>query len=292
MGIIYLLFVAFLFSFAGLCAKTIAPFYSSEYISFFRFFFGVLFLLILKLVTRHKFQPDYRRQLKRLWPWLLAGGVCKEISYLCENYALTHGVSYGNILTQPVMLLFITFVSVCFLHEKLSRRRAFFILPCLAGIVLVSWNGRSLQDYLQGNLLLTLLYVMSGISASFHILAQKKAADSMHIIDSNLTMFTISAIAALFPLISPTMSGAISGVHPSSAALIAILFMGFITGIGFYFNARAIPLVPLYMVQALQSTMVFFSILWGALFFHEPVTLWLVVGSALFITGIIGLQIA
>ena len=39
---------------------------------------------------------------------------------------------------------------------------------------------------------------------------------------------------------------------------IAILWFGFVTGIGFYLNAKAIPLVPFQMVGLLQSTMVFF----------------------------------
>lgn len=292
MGVLYLLIVAFLFSFGGTCAKTIAPYFSSEYISFFRFLFGVFFLFLLKLLTRHRFAPNFREQLKRFRPWLLMGGVGKEISYLCENYALTHGLSYGNILTQPAQLLFITFVSVVFMREKLSKQRAFFILPCILGVLVVSWNGRPFEDYLQGNLLLTVLFVLSGFFAGVHVLAQKKLAGEMHIIDSNLAMFSISLLTAVFPIIGPTASGAISGVQPSLSCIGAMMFFGFITGIGFYFNARAIPLVPLYLVPVIQSTMVIFSILWGVLFFHEPVTPYLIGGSIMFTIGIIGIQTA
>lgn len=292
MGIVYLLIVAFLFSFGGTCAKIIAPYYSSEYISFFRFAIGVLFLLLLKLVTRHRIAPDFREALKKNAFWLILGGAGKAGSYLCENYALTHGISYMNILTQPSQLLFITLVSVLILREKLSRRKAFFIVPVVVGVLLVSWNGRPLQEYLSGNFLLTGLYVLSGIGAGTFMFAQKKLDGSMHIIDSNLTMFTVSALITLIPTIGPTLNGAVAGVVPSAGCIAALLFFGFITGIGFYLNAKAIPLVPLYLVSVLQCTMVLFSIIWGVLFFHEPVTAYIIIGSVMFVAGIIGVQTA
>ena len=65
---------------------------------------------------------------------------------------------------------------------------------------------------------------------------------------------------------------------------------GFVTGIGFYLNAKAIPMVPFNMVAVLQSTMVFFSIAWGALFFHEPITGWILAGTVMFVLGIIFMQ--
>ena len=66
---------------------------------------------------------------------------------------------------------------------------------------------------------------------------------------------------------------------------------GFITGIGFYLNARAILLVPFYMVPILQSTMVIFAILWGVLFFHEKISIYIVAGTMTFMAGLIGLQL-
>ena len=66
---------------------------------------------------------------------------------------------------------------------------------------------------------------------------------------------------------------------------------GFITGIGFYLNAKAIPLVPFYMVPILQSTMVLFSITWGILFFHEEVSVYIIVGTVVFVAGLVLLQL-
>ena len=292
MGVIYLLCVALLFSFGGTCAKTIGPYFRSEYISFFRFAVGVLFLFLLKLLKRHHFAKDYRQQLRSYGGWLLFGAAGKAVSYLTENYALTHGVSYGNILTQPAQLLFLTFLSVVVLKEKLTGRKALFLIPCVAGVLLVSWNGRALSDYLSGGLLLTCMYLISGMGSGCHIFAQKKLNGKMDIIDSNITMFTVSALITFVPTVPLTAAGAIEGVSPSLACIGAIALFGFITGIGFYLNAKAIPLVPLYMVPLIQCTMVIFAILWGVLFFHEPLTGYLIVGAVLFVSGIVGVQIA
>ena len=56
-------------------------------------------------------------------------------------------------------------------------------------------------------------------------------------------------------------------------------------------NAKAIPLVPFYMVPIIQSTMVIFSITWGILFFHESISLYIIGGTLLFVVGLICLQL-
>lgn len=292
MGSLYLLCVALMFSFGGSCAKLISPYFSHEYITFFRFFFGVFFLLVLKAIRRQKLRSDFRQMVRQCGGWLLFGAAGKALAYLTENYGLTHGVSYGNILTQPAQTVFLTIISVTLLKEKITWKKALFLVPCVLGVLIVSWNGRSLAEFVSGNLLVTSLFIVSGMFAGCHVLAQKKVADRMDILDSNLTMFSISAVLALIPTVPPTMSGALVGVRPDLPCILAMMAFGFITGIAFYLNAKAIPLVPFYMIPIIQSTMAIFAILWGILFFHEPVSVYVVVGTLMFIFGIIGLQVS
>lgn len=292
MGILYLLIVAVMFSFGGTWAKLIGPFFDAGYITFFRFFFGVFFLLLLKMVKRQRFQADYWQQIKKLFPWLVFGGVSKVLAYLTENYGLLHGVSYGAIMTQPAQTVFLTAISAFVLKEKITWKKAVFILPCILGVMLVSWNGRSLDDYLSGNLLVSLLFLVSGVFAGCHVFAQKKVAGKMDILDSNLTMFLISTVIAFLPILPPTLQGQVAGVRPDWGCILAMLMFGVNTGIGFYLNAMAIPLVPFYMVPIIQSTMAIFSIIWGMIFFHEPISVYVVVGTLTFIGGIVGLQVA
>lgn len=291
MGYFYLFAVAFMFSFGGTCVKLISPHFGPAYISFFRFAVGVCFLLLLKMIRRQHFRQDFLSTARQVLGWLLFGAAAKWVAYLTENYALSHGPSYGNIVTQPAQTIFLTLSSVYLFREKLPPRKLFCILLCMGGVLCISWNGRPVEVFFQENILLTGLFILSGICAGCHVLAQKMIADRMDIIDSNLTIFAFSAILAALPLIPDVAEGSMAGVRPDFGCVAGILAFGFITGIGFYLNARAIPLVPFYMVPVIQSTMAVFALLWGILFFHEQISWFIVSGTGMFLIGLIGLQV-
>lgn len=290
MGYLYLLCVALMFSFGGTCVKLISPYFPPAYITFFRFSVGVCFLLLLKAVKRQPFRKDFFSAARLVVGWILLGAVAKWVAYLTENYALSRGPSYGNIITQPVQMVFLTLSSVILFREKLPLRKLFCIFLCTAGVLCISWNGRPLEVFFQENIFLTGLFILSGLCAGCHVLAQKMIADRMDIIDSNLSIFALSALLAMVPLIPGAAGGELSGIRPDFGCIAGILMFGFITGIGFYLNARAILLVPFYMVPVIQSTMAIFAILWGVLFFHEKISIYIAGGTVLFILGIIGLQ--
>ncbi len=291
MGYFYLLCVALLFSFGGTCVKLISPYFNAGFITFFRFVVGVFFLLLLKGVLRRRFQKDFWKTVRMAGGWIVFGAAAKWLAYWTENYALSHGVSYGNIVTQPAQTVFLTLVSIFFFKEKMSVKKAICILMCMLGVLCISWNGRPLDVFFGENILLTALFWISGTLAGGHVLAQKMIADKMDIIDSNLSIFAVSAVLAGSVLIPDIAGGGFPTVAPNAACIAAILMFGFITGIGFYLNAKAIPLVPFYMVPILQSTMVLFSITWGILFFHEEVSVYIIVGTVVFVAGLVLLQL-
>ena len=291
MGYLYLLCVAFMFSFGGTCVKLISPYFSSGYITCFRFLVGILFLLLLKIIKRQGFPRDFGRLLCMCAGWILFGAITKWLAYLAENYGLSHGPSYGNIITQPAQTIFITLASVLLFKEKLGPKRVFCIFLCMAGVLCVSWNGRPISVFFQENLFLTFLFILTGILAGCHVLAQKMIGDRMDIIDSNLSIFVVSAICSSLFQLPGVVAGDLAGVRPDLPCILAIIGFGMITGIGFYLNARAIPLVPFYMVPVIQSMMSIFAILWGVLFFHESISLYVVGGTGAFLLGLIGLQL-
>ncbi len=291
MGYLYLLCVAIMFSFGGTCVRLISPHFGPAYITFFRFAVGVCFLLLLKAVKRQSWQKNFFSAVRLASGWILFGAAAKWVAYLTENYALSHGPSYGNIVTQPAQTVFLTLSSVLLFKEKLPPRKLLCILLCMAGVLCISWNGRPLYVFFQENVLLTGLFILSGFCAGCHVLSQKMIADQMDIIDSNLSIFAVSAVLSALPLIPDAAGGGLIGVRPDLGCVAGILVFGFITGIGFYLNARAILLVPFYMVPIIQSTMAIFAILWGVLFFHEKISIYIIGGTVMFITGLIGLQL-
>lgn len=291
MGYLYLLCVAIMFSFGGTCVRLISPHFGPAYITFFRFAVGVCFLLLLKAAKRQPFQKDLFIAARMASGWILFGAIAKWVAYLTENYALSHGPSYGNIVTQPAQTVFLTLSSVFLFKEKLPPRKLLCILLCMAGVLCISWNGRPLHDFFQENIFLTGLFILSGFCAGCHVLSQKMIAGQMDIIDSNLSVFAVSASLAALPLIPDIAGGGLTSVRPDLGCIAGILIFGFITGIGFYLNACAILLVPFYMVPVIQSTMAIFAILWGVLFFHERISLYIAGGTLMFIAGLIGLQV-
>ena len=197
MGYIFELLVALMFSFGGTCVQLIRPFFSSSMITFLRFSVGVAWLLLLKAVRRQRMRKDFLSNASLHWPFLLLGAVSKWFAYLLENAALSIGVSYGNILTQPAQMVILTLLGAFLLREMLTKKQVIGVVLCVLGILLISWNGLSLQEMMQGSLLLSLMYVLSGMCAGVFIFAQKKAAPYFDILDSNLCMFTLSALFSL-----------------------------------------------------------------------------------------------
>ena len=288
MGYLYLMLVALFFSFGGTSVKLIRPYFGPYMITFMRFFVGVLWLLALKAVKRRRFRADFIPQLKAHWPWLALGAAAKLLAYIAENVGLSVGVSYGNILTQPAQMILLTVIGAAVLHEKMSGGKWLGMALCILGILVISWNGMPLSALAGENLTLSLLYVASGMCAGLFVFAQKKAAPHFDILDSNLCMFSLAA--ALGFLLPAFRGELLPSAPPNVPCVLAILWFGFVTGIGFYLNAKAIPLVPFRMVALLQSTMVFFALAWGILFFREPVSVWIVLGSVLFVIGIVMIQ--
>ena len=288
MGYLYLGLVALLFSFGGTCVKLIQPYFTPSMITFLRFLVGVFWLLGLKLALRQRFRGVFAAALKSKWGWLLFGAAVKYLAYITENTALSAGVSYGNILTRPVQIILHTVLGVFVLREKMNAAKGAGIALCVTGILLITWNGTPPDQLLGDNILLTLLYVASGIFAGLFVFAQKKTADGIDVLDSNLIMFSMAAVMSFgVPL---GQGEVLPPSVPNVSCVAAILLFGFITGIGFYLNAKAIPLVSFQMVALLQSTTVFFSLAWGILFFDEAVSGWIIAGTLLFVAGIVSMQ--
>ena len=293
MGYFYLFIVALLFSFGGTWVRLIKPYFDSTFITFFRFVIGVLWLLLLKAVIQRSVRIDRKACTRHVLLWAFIGGAAKWLAYLCENYGLSHGASYGNIVLQPAQMVFVTFAGVLLFKEKLTPRKWSGIFLCLCGVLLISWNGRPLSALLGSNALLTGLYLIAGAMAGLHIVSQKMTADHINMLDGNLLTFLISGALAFLPVFPriPETAVVSHGLKSDLLLVLALVMFGCNTGLGFYLNAKAIKLVPLYIVPIIQSTMVFFSILWGILFFHETITGYTIGGTLLFVAGILIVQL-
>ena len=280
MGYIYLILISMLFSFGGTLVKTASVMVNAAVISFSRFFVGSLFL-VLFLALRHK-----KIRLQLCWPVLL-GAACKCLNYMTENYCLENGYSFGNILVWPVQCVAALLFSVLLFKEKAGPRRIAGVFLCVVGVAVISLNGRPISQFGGENLLFTLLYVLSGIGASGFTVAQKLLIDRMDSANMNLSMFLTAAIITAAPL---PFTGEVycSFQWPAFLALVAF---GLVTGVGFLVVAEAMKTVPLFRTALIHSATVPFTLLWAILFFQEPVTVWIVAGTVIFLVGMLAVNL-
>ncbi|MFF2481056.1 DMT family transporter [Paenibacillus sp. NPDC058071] len=282
MGYVLVLLATLAWSFVGTLVKTAAPMMDSFAISFYRFFFGVIFLAIFLLIKERKL--NFRLALK--WVWI--GGVAKAANYLFENWAITLGYSYSNILIPPVQTTAILVLSGLLLKERVSGRGWFAAALCMLGVLVIGWNGAPPDQLLSGGGFITLLFVLAGIGAGLHVISSRFLVSKLDSGSMNLSIFAVSAM-----LLSPTVP-----VHPTYgivgettwAAWAAIIALGVITGLSFVWFAEGLKRVPLAAVAILGNFQALFTMVWSLLFFDEPITKYVLIGAAVFIAGILWLQ--
>lgn len=278
MGYLYVIITTLMFSLIGTCVTLAKAWVSSDIISFGRFFFGVLFLVSFMLLTRKKIA------LKCTGGAIWLGVICKCINYLTENYAIAHGYSFGNIVVWPVQCVAILLFALFFLKEKISPSAIVGVILCVLGVGVISFNGQSPAQLLTGEgLISTLLFVIAGTGAAGFTMAQKMLLDKMDSCNLNLSMFALSAVVTAIPL---PVTAEFTGEFRISA-LFGLMMLGMVTCAAFILTAEAMKKLPVFLVTVIQSMNVLLTLLWSVLFFHEPVTGWIVGGTLIFAVGMI-----
>ncbi len=278
MGYFYLILQALIFSFGGLMIKASGTMITPFLLSALRFVIGVFLLLVIQKIRTGHVRLILTDRI------LIIGGICKAVHYLMENYGVMQGFSYGGILVWPVQTIVILLISIFISHETFSLRTILGTVLCVLGIGIVSWNGASPEVFLNSQASTLLAFVLAGAGAAGFTIAQKKRINEMDPVELNSSIFTFGILASLVVL-PPT------GPHITGPAnvpgILGITLLGIITCVGFLLQAAAIRTVPLLIATIIQSSTVILSILWGALFYNDPVSIYVVAGSLLFLTGIL-----
>lgn len=277
MGYLYLIIVTIIFSFGGILIKSAALMFNADVISFLRFALGVVILVLLAKLQKRKLKLLFLHQVV----WL--GAICKSVHYIGENIGVSQGFSFGNIVVWPVQTVAVLLFSLFFLKERVRLRSIIGTLLCVVGIVIISWNGVSMESFLAGNIKLLLCFAVAGVGSAGFTISQKLLLGRMSTTDMNLSMFIIACGICAVPL---PFRGEVT-LAWRWEAIASILILGVITGIGFLMIAEAMKTVPLFMVTVIQSTTVIFSLLWAVLFFKEPVTMFIMIGTCIFVAGML-----
>ncbi|WP_281883693.1 DMT family transporter [Paenibacillus sp. YYML68] len=284
MGYVLLLLATLSWSFVGILVKMASVMLDSTTITFLRFALGVVFLggfLLLFKKQSSALKPRFAMK----WIWIGAAGKC--CNYFFENIALSIGYSYGNILVGPIQTVILLAISAIWLKDRMTGRSWVAALLCILGVLLISWNGLPLDVLLQGEAWLTLLYVISGIGTAFHVLGQRMLIKELEAGAMNYSMFVWCSVLMALPVpFQFSWSGEVS-----VSSIVAIVLLGLITGLSFYWFATALRLVSFPVAIIVSNCGVLFTILWGYLFFRDPITVYIIAGAAMFMAGLVLLNL-
>ncbi|MEF3311171.1 DMT family transporter [Paenibacillus sp. GYB004] len=281
LGYVFLLLATLSWSFVGVLVKTASGMVDSTTITFLRFALGVVFLGIFILVKQHKLPMrfDFR------WIWIAAIG--KSCNYFFENLGLSLGYSYGNILVVPVQTIILLAISMIVFKERLTVRGWIAAALCLTGVLCISWNGKPLSGLLgDSGSLITILFVVSAVGSAFHVLGQKKLTARMDSGEMNFSIFVVCSVLMTVPL---PMQAEMTGEF-TLAPIAALLALGLITGMSFYWFSQALRLVSFPIAIIVSNTAVLFGILWSGIIRHDPITVYIIAGAAVFTVGLVVLN--
>ncbi|GAA4833694.1 hypothetical protein GCM10023310_08900 [Paenibacillus vulneris] len=274
----FLLFLATLsWSFVGILVKTASGMVDSTTITFARFALGIVFLGILLLLK------DGRIKLRGNMKWIWLGALGKSCNYFFENLALSIGYSYGNILVGPIQTVILLLVSAFYFKERVSARGWAAAGLCIGGVLMISWNGLPLHQMLASNGLTTVLFIFSAVGTTFHVLSQKMLIQSMDAENMNFSVFFWCSLLMALPL--PVQAHATGPVN--GWAIAALLGLGLITGLSFNWFAQALKRVSFAVAVIVSNSGVLFTIAWSYLFFHDPITVYIIGGAGVFMAGLL-----
>lgn len=278
MGYVFLLLATLSWSFVGVLVKIASSMVDSSTITFLRFALGVVFLGVFLLIRSGKLQVRF--DLK--WIWIGAAG--KGCNYFFENLGLSLGYSYGNILVVPIQTIVLLVISILWFKERLTVRGWTAAALCIAGVLCISWNGRPLSGLFgDGGSFITLLFFISAVGSAFHVLGQKMLTSRMDSGEMNLSMFVLSSAIMATPLpFQFEMTG-----EPAIGPAAALLALGLITGLSFYWFSQALRLVSFPIAIIVSNTSVLFGILWSGVIRHDPITVYLIAGAFVFAVGMV-----
>ncbi len=281
MGILLLLLSTLMWSFVSIFVKAASFSLDSYTITFLRFFLGVIFLVLFILMSRRKIKITWKSK------WIWYGALGKIMNYLFENYGVSVGFAYEQILISPFLTIFMLLFSIFYFKEKMTAFSWGSATLCLLGVLLISWNGLPINKLMEFDLFLTFIFALSAFGASFHFVSQKILIDKMGAADMNLSIFLWCSILTTLPLPSQFQwSGEFSGI-----SIFSLIVLGFITGTSFLIYAKALKKVSFLVAAILGNSSVLFTLLWSWLFYDEPITVFVIAGSILFLIGMVLLSL-
>lgn len=236
--------------------------------AFLRYLLGLVFLL-----------PMWRtlsavRLTRRQWGLFSLRGAVHTVGVATWFFAMTRipiaEVTAMNYL-NPV---YVTILAVIFLGERLAVRRVLAIVAALVGALLILRPGFRELD--PGHFAMLVTAAVFGVS---YLLAKLLSGEVSAAVV--VAMLSVTVTIGLAPLALAVW------VWPSWSELAVLFGVASFATAGHYTMTLAFAAAPVTVTQPVTFLQLVWSVSLGALFFHEPVDLWVVAGGSVIMAAVV-----
>lgn len=238
-----------------------------------RIILGAIVMIAVFSYTRKL--PDYRLFWKQ---YIVLGVLNILLPFGFITYSITNlNASIGAILNATTPL-FTIIVSSIWQKEQLNYKKIIGIVVGLLGLtILVGWMP---LDLTPGVILSIVLSLSASLSYAVGAVYTRKYLKHTEPLKTATGMMSAAAVLVM-PLLASSPAAAFPGVEIAAAVFVLGVFC---TALGYSIYFKLLNKVGATNVSVVTMLVPVFSLLWGLLFLHEPITPAIIVGL-LFILG-------
>ena len=232
---------------------------------------GALFMGLLFIGTRQKWPPAHILKI-HLWRGMVASVM--SISFFWSLTKLPFAEAIGLSFIAPVIALYLAAV---ILGETIGREAVWASLAGLGGVVIIM-AGRLSGQYTNGHLWGAAAVLFSAVVFAYNLILARKQAQVAGPIE--IAFFQNLFVAATLSFAAPWFLQPIGAAHTpliGGAAILSIISLLLLSWA--YARAEAQILIPV------EYTAFVWAALFGWLFFAEPVTVPVLLGTVLIVSG-------
>ncbi len=232
---------------------------------------GALFMGLLFIGTRQKWPPAHILKI-HLWRGMVASVM--SISFFWSLTKLPFAEAIGLSFIAPVIALYLAAVM---LGETIGREAIWASLAGLGGVVIIM-AGRLSGQYTNGHLWGAAAVLFSAVVFAYNLILARKQAQVAGPIE--IAFFQNLFVAATLSFAAPWFLQPIGAAHVpliGGAAILSIISLLLLSWA--YARAEAQILIPV------EYTAFVWAALFGWLFFAEPVTVPVLLGTVLIVSG-------
>ena len=264
-GIFFAIFAYLAFSLLDTIQKTLIIYYSVFQILFIKYFF-TFFLSLIESKRKKNFKfyltSNWKLQLLRSLLSILESG-CFILAFSYLSLADAHSIG----ALTPIVVVVLSYI---FLREKISPRIWFAVFIGFIGVLIVMRPGLTVFDPAS----------LIPLAAAFFLGLYQIVTRKVSAVDNNETSLFYAGIVGMF------LMGFISFFYwkPISVDFILMfLGVGALYSSGVYFQIVALSKASASIVQPFHYTLIFWSIIFGFLFYKDIPDLFTITGAVVII---------